>query len=183
MEFPTLSETQISSLLSIGKDLYVGDYNGPKQDKIIGHARSVCNIFDWPNIQNYASRFEIQKTDLLQDPNTFNPAHINWFSLGVVFQYANSYFAGFNRPLVPFLRYALMCFNGGWGWKQWEYRPDRNDWDLCQLGDDSESCAACVRVGEDILKKALQKRERDEPELTINERMNLATRSYVSIGL
>lgn len=174
MAYPALSETQISSLLSIGERLWVRDYDAPTKIEVIRNAKIVCNVFGWDNIRNDASRFGIQKTRLLQDPNNFDANHSNWFSLGVIFNYANNYIARINGPSMRFLKYAVMCFNDGWGWKQWEHRPDPKEWDICHMEDNPQNRKVCVRTGEDILKKALQKCEScEQSELTVDDRLNL----------
>ena len=168
MIFPTLSNKQIGDLFSMVADLWVCDYITPERDEVIRNAKRVCSLLDWFWIDTAASKFKITK--LVCTPDLF--INNTWFSLGFVFYYANSYMASFERPSFPFLRYAAMCFNDGYGFKQWAHKLDLKEWNLCQTHEGLKICELHKKIGRDILIGAL--RNYNQPELTVAERVSLS---------
>jgi hypothetical protein len=168
MSFPRLPKEQNDKLMALGKELQGGvGYAYPGMDEVVKNARSVCKILDWHWIEKAAEKAGIAK--LVFNPDLFEEN--TWFSLGFLFQYANRYLVSINQPSFMFLRYAVMCFNDGYGSKQWKYTTNDQEWMSCQINEGPQIRALCERIGQDVLKEALENYE--EPELTVNERVGL----------
>ena len=169
MGFPELSNEKINDLFNIGTDLWVGDYTTPQMDEVIKNAKRVCSTLPRIFIDTAASKFKI--TRLIYNPDLFTEN--TWFSLGFIFYYANSYMATIGWPSFPFLRYATMCFNDGYGFKQWAHKPDLKEWNLCQTDEGLSICKLHEKIGRNMLKEAI--RDYSQPELTVEDRVKLVT--------
>jgi hypothetical protein len=167
MVYPVLSDKQINDLIIVGTKLWVDEYETPGMKEVIKNATSVCSILNWFWFENKASKIGITK--LVHKPNLSN--YNTWFSLGFIFQYTNSYLASIGEPSFRFLEYAVMCFNDGYGTKQWQYKPNLKNWHLCQTPEDPASRTLCQEIGQDIQRKALE--DYNKPELTVDERVSL----------
>jgi hypothetical protein len=167
---------QLTALLLLGQQLYVGDYNGPTYEVATANAKTICDLMD-------------------MDFSSFVPTWLEprgckaaWFQLGVIYTQVVQYLAyhtdveaarrrvesPWGRSSLPFayLKVAVSCFNSGDGPKNARFFPPLEDWLACQRGLEMGHKQRCVAMAAQIQRAAAA--ALDEPDLSVDEKVSLA---------
>jgi hypothetical protein len=157
-------------LYILGKELWISDYTCPKLEDVFQKAREVASVLN----VDFSRPDELYR--LMEDAKisaAYELAMSNlWFQLGSIFSDATRAIAAtsgrggipakcgdleddISQPF-PFMRYAMMCYSGGMGFKQFTIQPSPEEWRDCSNGKDEEHGNKCVTLATEAYNHALK---------------------------